>query len=132
MNILSGHISSLTDEGKLTIAKVRVRDSEFTSIVINEGNNEDYLAIDHPINVMFKETEVIIGVGENLQISLRNQLPGVISKIDKSDLLCKLTIETSAGEVKSMITRNALESLRLKVGKEVVAMIKTNEILLLK
>ncbi|MFZ9046818.1 MAG: TOBE domain-containing protein [Cyclobacteriaceae bacterium] len=132
MNILPGHISELNEEGKLTIAKVRVRDSEFTSIVINEGNNEDYLAVDHPINVMFKETEVIIGVGENLQISLRNQLPGTITKIDQSDLLCKLTMDTTAGVIKSMITRNAVESLRLQVGKKVVAMIKTNEILLSK
>lgn len=130
MNTLPGKIIELNEEGKLTIVKVKVQGSVFTSIVINEGNTSEYLRVGYPIHVLFKETEVIVGVGENLQISLRNQLPGTITKIDRSNLLCKLAIDTNAGLIKSMITRNAVESLGLVEGKQVVAMIKTNEILL--
>ena len=130
MNTLPGKIIELNEEGKLTIVKVKVQGSVFTSIVINEGNTSEYLRVGYPIHVLFKETEVIVGVGENLQISLRNQLPGRITNIDRSNLLCKLAIDTNAGLIKSMITRNAVESLGLVEGKQVVAMIKTNEILL--
>lgn len=82
------------------------------------------------MQVMFKESEVIIAKGNEIQISLRNQLPGKIESIETSNLLCKLCVQTDAGKIKSLITRNAVESLGLSTGLEVIAMIKTNEVLL--
>lgn len=130
MNTLSGEIAQLDHEGKLTIVQVNVNSLLFTSVIIDDGNMSDFLRVGNQVKVMFKESEVIVAVGKDIQISLRNQLPGTIQKIEYSNLLCKLTIDTAAGMVKSMITKNAVDSLGLQQGKEVIAMVKTNEILL--
>ena len=53
-----------------------------------------------------------------------------ITSLDKGKLLARLTMQTNAGEVISIITSNAVEQLGLAVNSEVWAMVKTNEIML--
>ena len=55
-----------------------------------------------------------------------------ITAIEKGQLLAKLVMQTNAGEVISIITSNAVENLGLTEGGKVMAMVKTNEILLAK
>jgi molybdopterin-binding protein len=81
------------------------------------------------ITVIFKETEVIIGTGTNHTISMQNKFVGPIISIESKALLSKLIIETSVGKITSIITTNAVKQLKLIVGLEVTAMVKTNEIL---
>jgi molybdate transport system regulatory protein len=46
--------------------------------------------------------------------------------------LSKIVVESSVGNITSIITSNAVEQLQIKVGSQVTAMIKTNEIMLSK
>ena len=89
-----------------------------------------YLGLGNRIQVIFKETEVIIAKGDTSAVSLQNQIKGQISRINKGDLLSKIEVNTNIGIVKSIITSNAVQQLELKEGEEVIAMIKSNEIML--
>ena len=130
MNSLQGEIESIQAQGALSLVKIMVPGAVLSTVVIDTPATAPYLVSSGKIQVLFKETEVIIAKGADLAISLQNRLPGVISSIEHGELLGKLTIETQAGKITSIITTNAIRQLELVQGDRVTAMIKTNEIML--
>jgi molybdate transport system regulatory protein len=132
MNILKGNIESIAVNGDLSIVRVNVAGSLFSSIVIDTPETASFLKVKNEVKIIFKETEVIIGVGDMSGISLRNKMPGTVKSIDADKLLSKLTLETPMGDITSIITSNAVEQLKIKPGMEVTAMVKTNELILSK
>ena len=129
MNKIKGSISSIITHENLSLIYVLVNNATVTSITLD--NSKDLLKINHDVFVVFKETEVIIGLGKEHAISMQNKFFGSITSIDSNVVLSKLIINTTIGEITSIITTNAVKQLKLIVGTEVTAMIKTNEILLL-
>ena len=132
MNILKGYIESIKVNGDLSIVKVDVAGSIFSTIVIDTPQTASFLKVKNDVKIIFKETEVIIGVGDMSGISLRNKMVGTVVQIDADILLSKLTMKTEIGEISSIITSNAVKQLKIKLGMEVTAMVKTNEIILSK
>jgi len=130
MNSLSGIIKQIEVNGSLSLVGIKVGECDFKSIVVETPDSAEFLKIDGPISVLFKETEVIISTDSNPQISLRNKMKATIQTIDKGTLLSKLTMDTNAGKVVSIITTNAVKQLSLVEGGQVLAMVKTNEVLL--
>ena len=84
----------------------------------------------HPVRAIFKETEVVLASDEKHNISLQNRIPGTIKKLKQGVLISKVTINSSVGELVSIISTNAVKQLKLSIGLPVVAMIKLNEIML--
>lgn len=130
MNTLKGIITKIEMSDSLSLVEIKVGAILFKTILIETPDTAPYLVNGNTINVIFKETEVVIGKGINHQISMQNKLIGTIIEIEQGGLLSKLTIETSVGKIRSIITSNAVEQLQLRVGEEVAAMIKTNEIMI--
>lgn len=130
MNILIGKIEEIKVNGSLSLIHVRVEQTILSTIVIDTPKTTSYLQLGNTVKVIFKETEVIIGKGTHHTISLQNKLTGKIESIEPGELLSKLTLDTSAGKVTSIITTNAVNNLQLKKDSEVTAMIKTNELML--
>ena len=130
MNILKANIKEIEVNGDLSIVRVSVGNILLSTIVIDTPETADFLEEGNEVSVIFKETEVIIGVGDMSGISLRNKLPGRVVKIDADNLLSKITVDTEVGEITSIITVNAVNQLKIVVGMEVTAMIKTNELML--
>jgi molybdate transport system regulatory protein len=131
MNVFEGKISELVSDENLTIVSVEMKGSVFKAIVVESGNSAPYLKIGNEIKIAFKETEVILVTGKFEGISLRNRIQGKIKEVQKCKLLSRVQITSLIGEVVSIITTNAVEDLKLEAGKEVTAMIKTNEMILL-
>jgi len=129
LNILPGTIRDLQVHGNLTLVKVAVSDITITSIVIETPETANYLKVGAPVKVMFKETEVIIGKS-GVDISLQNQIPVKLVAIEQGQLLCQLNMQYQEYTLCSIITSNAVKQLQLQPGAEVIAMIKTNEIML--
>jgi molybdate transport system regulatory protein len=132
MNILKGYIESIKVNGDLSIVKVDVAGFIFSTIVIDTPQTASFLKVKNDVKIIFKETEVIVGVGDMSGISLRNKMVGTVTRIDADILLSKLTMKTEIGEISSIITSNAVKQLKIKLGMEVTAMVKTNEIILSK
>ncbi|MGI9543650.1 MAG: TOBE domain-containing protein [Cyclobacteriaceae bacterium] len=130
MNILEGKIKAIKVDGHLSLVRIEVGTTVLTSIVIDTPATASYLAPQHAVKVIFKETEVMLGKGTEHPISLQNRLIGRVKSIESGQLLSKLVLDTSAGSVTSIITTNAVKQLELTEGAEVTAMIKTNEMML--
>ncbi|MBI9041635.1 TOBE domain-containing protein [Lutibacter sp.] len=129
MNKLQGTINNIISNESLSLVYITVNDLKITAIVIDTPDTSPLLQKGKAITVIFKETEVIIGTGTNHTISMQNKFVGPIISIESKALLSKLIIETSVGKITSIITTNAVKQLKLIVGLEVTAMVKTNEIL---
>ena len=132
MNIIKGKISRIKVNGDLSIVKVDIGETTFSTILIDTPDTASYLKLENEVSVIFKETEVILGVGDMSGISLRNKLVGKVISIESDRLLSKVTIDTDLGPITSIITSNAVTQLKIVVGLEVSAMIKTNELMLSK
>lgn len=130
MNSFKGEITNLQTSGELSRVKIQIGSEQLSTIVIGNSESMTYLGLGNRIQVIFKETEVIIAKGDTSAVSLQNQIKGQISRINKGDLLSKIEVNTNIGIVKSIITSNAVQQLELKEGEEVIAMIKSNEIML--
>jgi len=65
-----------------------------------------------------------------MKISARNMLKGKIKQIKTGAVNSEVIIEISGGEtIVSVITKESVESLGLKVGKEVYAIIKASNVM---
>lgn len=131
MNRLGGDITKIEVNGSLSLVTVKISEElTLKSIVIETPETADYLKIGTPVKVIFKETEVVVGSKADHAISLQNRFKGVIGKIEKGALISKVVMETGVGEIAAVISTNAVETLSLKIGSEVVGMVKLNEIML--
>lgn len=130
MNILKGEILKIYVYENLSVIHLKAGDDFFKSVVIATPTTNPYLQVGNVLNVLFKETEVIIGKGDVSNISLQNKLLAKIIKITKGALLSKIELQTSTKKIVSFITSDAVNQLKLEAGEEVYAMIKTNEIML--
>ncbi|MDJ0734059.1 MAG: molybdopterin-binding protein [Nostocaceae cyanobacterium] len=65
-----------------------------------------------------------------MKISARNNFKGTVKKIIPGIVSTEVTIEIAPGiEVVSVITKSSSDSLHLKVGNEVYAIIKATEVM---
>jgi molybdopterin-binding protein len=65
-----------------------------------------------------------------MRISARNVIKGKVKKIITGAVNSEVIIETDHGEtIVSVITKDSVESLELKIGKEVFAVIKASNVM---
>lgn len=61
-------------------------------------------------------------------INTRNQFKGKIKEIVPGPVLSEVDVETPAGIVTSVITSRSIADLKLKVGSDVLALVKSTEV----
>lgn len=130
MNRLNGKIISIRVEEHLSLITIEAGGFTLKSIVIGTPVDTSYLEEGRSVKVLFKETEVIIGKSADSAISVQNKLPCVITNIESGSLLSRIHLKSPAGELTSLITSDAVRQLNLRNGEHVVAMVKTNEVML--
>jgi molybdopterin-binding protein len=68
-----------------------------------------------------------------MPISARNMLDGVVLTLVKGDVMAEVSIDIGDGKtVVAAITRHSAESLHLKPGDKVTAVIKATEVMVMK
>jgi molybdate transport system regulatory protein len=128
MNTLLGNITEITTEGSLSLVKIKVQHTVFTSIVIDTPETAHYLKTGNSIKILFKETEVILAKKITGIISLQNKMDCIVDSFEKGTLLCKIILRFGTYTISSVITRTAFDQLGIEENDEITAMIKTNEI----
>lgn len=65
-----------------------------------------------------------------MELSARNQVPGRVAKLTLGAVMAEVTIDLGGGTtIVAAITRAAAESLDLKEGAEVVAVVKATDVM---
>jgi len=65
-------------------------------------------------------------------ISGRNKLAGVVTRVRASGLLAEVTIDVGGQTLTAIITRAAVQELRLRAGSPAVALIKATEVMVIR
>ncbi len=65
-------------------------------------------------------------------INARNQFKGTVKEIIEGPVVSEVDVETPFGIVTSVITTRSLKQLDLRVGSEVLALVKATEVALAK
>jgi len=130
MNKLAGKIKSIKSDEHLSIIEMDVNGDTLKTIIIETESTVGFLKKGTPINLMFKETEVSIAKDFSGKISLQNKMKCIIKEIKKGFLLSSLILDYKGDQISSIITSAAVEQLSLKIGDEVTALVKTNEIII--
>ena len=132
MNQLSGKIENIETKNSLSFVSIKVGTATLFAIVMQTLHNSPHLKIGNPIQVIFKATEVIISTGLVDHISLQNRLAGKIYTIESGLLMRRLLLKTEIGMLISVIPTISVNRLELKVDSEITAMIKSNNLMLIK
>ena len=61
-------------------------------------------------------------------INVRNQFRGKVREIIRGPVVCEIDVETPFGTVTSVITTRSIHDLELKIGSDVVALVKSTEV----
>ena len=63
-----------------------------------------------------------------MEQSIRNRLPGTVKSIVSDKVLSEVIVETSIGEVASVITTRSVEEMKLKPNDKVFVLIKATNV----
>lgn len=66
-----------------------------------------------------------------MQISTRNRLPGTVTEVVRGEAAAKVTIRVGDNHMVALITRESADELGLEIGKEVTALVKATDVMVL-
>jgi molybdopterin-binding protein len=68
---------------------------------------------------------------QGMKISARNQLRGTVETVSLGVVTAKVGVRVGDNLIESVITRQSVEELNIKVGQQVTAVIKSTEVMLM-
>lgn len=132
MNKLSGKISQIQQSGAILLVDIDVDGHVFSALLIESGAQPEWLQPGNTIELIFKETEVSLAKNLSGLISTRNRMECTVQQIERGDLLSKAVLQFRQHSITSAITTRSVDLLELKNGDRVEALVKANEISLIK
>jgi len=132
MNKLTGTISKIQQSGAILLVDVDVDGHSFSAMLIESATQPEWLQPGNTIELVFKETEVSLAKNLSGMISMRNRMKCTVLHIDRGELLSKVSLQFQKHTITSAITTRSVNSLDLKIGDEVEALVKANEVSLMK
>ncbi|MGW5329459.1 TOBE domain-containing protein [Streptomyces sp. NPDC004014] len=128
-NQFPGTVTEVHPGEVMALVKVRVAGGqELTAAITLEAAEQLGLAPGSPVRALVKSTEVSLSSGRIEGLSIRNQLPGAIIRLDLGEVMASVKVAVAGGELTAVITKDAVEELGLFVSSDVVALIKATEV----
>jgi molybdopterin-binding protein len=66
-----------------------------------------------------------------MKISARNQLRGTVESVSLGVVTAKVGVRVGENLIESVVTRQSVEEMNIKVGQQVTAVIKSTEVMLM-
>jgi len=132
LNKLNGKIVAIESNSHLSLVDVAVDGEVFSATLLETPQTAEYLKIGEEVTLLFKETEVSLAKNLTGMISLRNRFAVTVSSIERGDILSAVRLDYGSRQITSVITTRSLEWFQLSIGDTVEALVKANEIALMK
>ena len=131
MNNLSGKIKNIKNSEYISEVSIELENNSiFNVFLVETPKTASYLKPGQKINLLFKETEVIISKHLMPEISIQNQLKAEIIEIKPGKILSEITLKSAVGEIKSLLSSTVLQQMNFAESQEVLILVKANEIML--
>ena len=132
MNKLPAKITAIHQSGTILLVDADVDGQGFSALMIEASDRPEWLTTGNLVDLVFKETEVTLAGNLSGKISTRNRLTCRVKNIHKGELLSKVELQFKQYTLISAVTSRAVEALEIVEGSEVEALIKANEVSLMK
>ena len=131
MNKLTGKIKHIKNSEYLSEVTIALENNAmFNVFLVETPQTASYLQHEQKINLLFKETEVIISKNLTPDISIQNQLKAEIIEIKPGKILSEIILKSHVGEIKSLLGSTLLQQMNFAESQEVLILVKANEIML--
>ena len=129
-NQFPGTVTKVTEGAVNGIVSIDVNGSTVSATISMNAIRELDLAPGKKAYAVVKATEVMVGLGEHLPLSARNQFPGKVVGITKGAVNSIVKMEALGGnEISATISNNAVEELGLTAGAQALAVIKATSVM---
>jgi len=132
MNRISGKISHIQHSGAILLVDIDVNGHGFSAMLIDSAIHPEWLLAGSTVDIIFKETEVALAKNLSGLISMRNRMKCIVQHIETGEILSKIILQFQTYNITSAITTRSVKALDLKIGDEVEALVKANEVSLMK
>ncbi|MEU3661253.1 TOBE domain-containing protein [Streptomyces sp. NPDC032940] len=128
-NQLPGTVTGVTPGEAMATVKVRLAGGqEVTAAITREAADDLGLGTGAAVRALVKSTEVSLATGLTDGLSIRNRLPGTVTRLVPGEAMALVHVTMKDAELTAVITKEAAEELGLFVGSDVVALIKATEV----
>ena len=129
-NQLPGTVTKITDGAVNGIVTLDVNGTPVTATISLAAIRELGLEVGKKAYAVIKATEVMVGLGEHLTLSARNQFPGKVMSVERGAVNSIVRMSVLGGlTVSATISNMAVEELGLAEGKEALAVIKATSVM---
>lgn len=125
-------VVELIENGKINASIYIKLKSGYTMVsVITNGAVENLgLEVGDEVVTIFKSSAVLLTTDMSLNISARNKLGGVVETINFGEVNSEVVVNIGGDLIASVITKNAVGNLDVKVGDRVTAVIKSSDVMI--
>ncbi len=129
-NQFAGTVTAVKEGAVNGIVSIDVNGSTVSSTISMSAIHELGLEPGKKAYAVVKATEVMVGRGEHLPLSARNQFPGKVISVEKGAVNSIVRISALGGNtISATISNAAVEDLGLKDGEDVLAVIKATSVM---
>ena len=129
-NQLPGVVTKITDGAVNGIVTLDVNGTPVTATISLAAIRELGLEVGKKAYAVIKATEVMVGLGEHLTLSARNQFPGKVTAVEKGAVNSIVKIKALGdNELSATISNTAVEELGLAAGVDALAVIKATSVM---
>lgn len=130
-NQISGKVELINTTNVSAQVHIKLK-SEYTivSVITNSAIKDLDLKVGDDAIAIFKSNTVLLAT-KDISISAQNKLSGKITKINKESINSEVIIDIGNGEkIATVITTNSIDELKLDINSEVIAIIKSSDIMI--
>ncbi|MBR4210457.1 MAG: TOBE domain-containing protein [Lachnospiraceae bacterium] len=129
-NQFPGTVTNISEGAVNGIVTIDVNGTSISATISMNAIKELELAPGKKAFAVVKATEVMVGKGDHLALSARNQFPGKVIGVEKGAVNSIVRMEALGGcVISATISNNAVEELGLKEGEDALAVIKATSVM---
>ena len=130
-NQFAGTVTKVAEGAVNGIVTIDVNGTPVSATISMNAIRELGLAPGKAAYAVIKATEVMVGLGDHLPLSARNQFPGKVMSVEKGAVNSIVRLSVLGGlTVSATISNNAVEELGLESGKDALAVIKATSVMI--
>ena len=129
-NQFAGKVAKINEGAVNGIVTIDVNGTPVSATISMAAINELGLVPGKEAYAVIKATEVMVGKGEHLPLSARNQFPGKVVAVEKGAVNSIVKIKALGdNELSATISNAAVEELGLAAGVDALAVIKATSVM---
>ncbi len=129
-NQFAGTVAKVAEGAVNGIVTIDVNGTPVSATISMASIRELGLEPGKKVYAVVKATEVMIGLGEHLALSARNQFSGKVTGVEKGAVSAIVRMEVLGGNtISATISNAAVEELGLKPGMDALAVVKATSVM---